>query len=96
MEAPTDKWEWDAEAGEVVALGAADKRGGEAEPVDFSDEPVGLLAAAAPDMARALLGLGHVADGLGWHTRECCEAKRGCIVSCQSVAAALKKGGVLP
>ena len=54
MEAPTDRWEWDAESGEVVALDASDKRGGEAIPVDFSDEPVGILAAAAPDMARAL------------------------------------------
>lgn len=55
MNAPLDTWAWDAEAQEVVALDVADKHGGDATPVDFTDEPVGILASAAPDMARALL-----------------------------------------
>jgi hypothetical protein len=52
---PTGQWEWDAEFCEVVALDVNATRGGDSVPVDFTDKPVGVLAAAAPEMARALL-----------------------------------------
>lgn len=49
---------------------------------------------AAPKMARALLDQGVVRDGQ-WHTRECWEAERGCIVGCQGAVFALRSAGVL-
>lgn len=92
---PTDVWEWDAETGEVVGLDVDGSQRGIALSVDFSDEPPGRLAAAAPDMARALMATGVEKAGQ-WHTRGCWSAGRGCIVACQQASRALRKAGVLP
>lgn len=87
---PTDQWVWDAEAGEVVALDVTDTRGGDTIPVDFTDEPPGQLAAAAPDMARALVTTldAHAPD---WRTAP---ASSSCAV-CKPAMDALRKAGVL-
>lgn len=59
------------------------------------------LAAAAPDMARAILRLGYVRRGgdESWHSDICNELNDGsmdCEESCKAAKAALKKAGVLP
>jgi len=84
MTTPTDVWMWDAEAGEVVAQDMNYTRGGEAIPVDFSDEPPGLLAAAAPDMARDLV---HVLEQFGYELP---------YVVTERIRASLRKAGVMP
>lgn len=64
-------------------------------------EAHGVLAAAAPDMARALLANGYVrtsGDGL-WHTDACNEMNDGgvtCTPSCEQARASLTKAGVIP
>lgn len=97
MPAPIDNWEWDAETEQVMALDVSDTRGGEAVPVDFSDEPVGRLAAAAPNMARALLAdMRPWGDGL-MHDERACPVFAGgtCSDTCFAKRDALRKAGAL-
>jgi hypothetical protein len=77
----------------LVYLPVVEKGETYASAVARCDKSAALIA-ASPDMARALLQMGEIADGQ-WHTRECWTTKRGCIIRCQDAAAALKKAGIL-
>lgn len=50
---------------------------------------------AAPDMARALMALGHTDNG-EWHLAACWQYSAECVKPCRDARAALRKAGVTP
>jgi hypothetical protein len=61
-------------------------------------EAHGTLAAAAPDMARAILAMGEHVSGSTWHLTDCIGANlsTGCLPECEAAREALTKAGALP
>lgn len=87
-----EQWEWDINTGEILRTNSP-------EPLDFTREREGRLAAAAPSLARALLeNMEMRPDGTIHHKTECsangletCDAPR-----CVSARAAITRAGLLP
>lgn len=64
---------------------------------DTAEEALSKFIAAAPDMARALLGLGEEDEDGNWHLSACVRASyEPCLKDCTSARAVLTKAGVLP
>lgn len=87
MKAHEETWEYEFSTGLVLDGNSRDVV---AENTTRADRLV--LAAAAPDMAKALLAF---LPCVGEHTFECGVPPHGCTAECRSARAALMKAGIL-